>query len=431
MQLRTIAILVLLFESFSTALFADPIQAPAPIQAADPIQEALKPVTSELVARLKTRKQSAVSIGSFTGSGQLEASLGPGIRNTVAALLNEEEPGIVQDNAQYSVSGHFEAANVPASAGSSETKPSIRFSAQLKDNDGLLVDGAIIAKIIDSDTVFKLLYPRGKRPTAQPAPHLISPFSASEAQHSQDLWAAKLGNSNRLQTNSIGMTLALIPPGKFATDSIPHVLPNEKRPPKQEFVIAEPFRIAATEVTQKQWFEVMKTQPWADDPSVKQGDEFAAVHISWDDAVEFCRQLTNLERSKGDTETYRLPTEAEWEWACRAGTTGILNFDELKFPLSDFEWSNREEIQGVQIVAKKRPNAFGLYDTLSNAQEWCFDQPKTSVVNFSQISQPRTDFPRLARGGCWQFSPRKITIAEGRRNSRENDEIGFRPLKTR
>lgn len=101
----------------------------------------------------------------------------------------------------------------------------------------------------------------------------------------------------------------MIPPGRFAEDVT--------KP-----VVAHPFLLGKTEVTQGQWKALRRTEPWKGRPYTIEGSDVAATFVSWDDAVAFCRQLTARERRDGrigSEQKYRLPTQAEWEFACRAG----------------------------------------------------------------------------------------------------------------
>ena len=145
--------------------------------------------------------------------------------------------------------------------------------------------------------------------SAEPAP-VVSPFSSAEAKAHQQAWAKRLGLPVQV-TNSVGMKLSLVPPGQFVMGS----------PPKEEWhrddeilhrvTLTKAFYMAATEVTQGQWKALM-----GKNPSFFTGDALPVETVTWEQAAEFCRRL-----SKKEGKRYRLATEAEWEYACRAGTT--------------------------------------------------------------------------------------------------------------
>ena len=104
---------------------------------------------------------------------------------------------------------------------------------------------------------------------------------------------------------------------------------------------SEDFELGKTEVTQGQWQAVMGTEPWAGQDYVKIGKDLAATYVSWDDATAFCQKLTDLERKAGKLsagESYCLPTEAQWEYACRAETTTAYSFGDDEKQLEQYAW---------------------------------------------------------------------------------------------
>lgn len=135
--------------------------------------------------------------------------------------------------------------------------------------------------------------------------------------------------------------LVSIPAGSFVMGS----LQGEKGRLDDEAVctvtLARPFLLGKMEVTQGQWRKVMGTEPWKWQAFVQAGNDYAVTCVSWNDATAFCDKLTDLESKTGKLkagEAYRLPTEAEWEYACRAGTTTAFSFGEDESKLSDFAW---------------------------------------------------------------------------------------------
>jgi formylglycine-generating enzyme required for sulfatase activity len=157
-----------------------------------------------------------------------------------------------------------------------------------------------------------------------------------------------------------------------------------------------------TEVTQGQWKKVMGTEPWKGKVRVKEGDDFPAVCVSWDDAVEFCKKLSSMERK-----VYRLPTEPEWEYACRGGTKTAFHFGNDEAELSKYAWwggivgnGNARDEKYAHRVAQKLANPFGLYDMHGNVWElcsdWYADYPSTPLTD---PRGPSSGSFRVLRGG--------------------------------
>jgi formylglycine-generating enzyme required for sulfatase activity len=176
--------------------------------------------------------------------------------------------------------------------------------------------------------------------------------------------------------------------------------------------------LGAFEVTQAQYRQVMGTNP-----SHFQGDVVAERHpktnrvvkevdtssypveeVSWEDAVEFCRKLSQLPEEKKAGRVYRLPTEAEWEYACRAGSKTAYSFGASSQSLGDYAWFDGNSGSQTHPVGEKKPNAWGLYDMHGNVWEWCSDwygdYPKGAV---SDPTGPREGSARVFRGGGWDF----------------------------
>ena len=177
-------------------------------------------------------------------------------------------------------------------------------------------------------------------------------------------------------TNSIGMKLVLIPAGKFMMGSPDSEKDRETdEGPQHEVEITRPFYMGVYLVTQAEYERVMGKNPSffsAAGGGVKDMDttRFPVEMVSWNDAVEFCRKLSQLPEEKQAGRVYRLPTEAEWEYACRAGTT-------TRFYSGNMDAS----LEGMACFRSKmpvpvgqfKPNAFGLYDMHGNVSELCSD----------------------------------------------------------
>jgi formylglycine-generating enzyme len=206
-------------------------------------------------------------------------------------------------------------------------------------------------------------------------------------------------------TNTIGMTLNKIPAGTFTMGSSKGQRIPSGQVPQHPVTISKPFYMQTTEVTQGQWKEVMGTEPWKSKPSVKEGPNYAASHVSWDDAVAYCKTLSGKENK-----TYRLPTEAEWEYACRAGTQTKFSFGDDEKILGDYAWyrENAWDIDEkyAHQVRQKKPNAFGLYDMYGNVLEWCHDYYDEDYYKQSPAQDPpgpTSGSGRVLRGGSWDW----------------------------
>ncbi|MCP4273750.1 MAG: SUMF1/EgtB/PvdO family nonheme iron enzyme [Gammaproteobacteria bacterium] len=173
---------------------------------------------------------------------------------------------------------------------------------------------------------------------------------------------------------------------------------NEKPPHKVTFKNA--FYMQKTEVTQGQWRTVMDSNP----SSFKQGDNYPVENVSWDDVQEFIAKL-----NKESGENYRLPTEAEWEYAARAGTTTKWYCGDNEGCLDSIAWYNANSDEKTHPVGTKQPNNWGLYNMGGNVWEWCQDWYDDGYYKNSPADDPtgpEAGSNRVIRGGCWYFSAR-------------------------
>lgn len=202
-------------------------------------------------------------------------------------------------------------------------------------------------------------------------------------------------------TNSFGIKLRLIGSGTFMMGSLDSEADRDFDETQYRVTLTKSYYLGTTQVTQGQWKSVMGTTPWKGQRCVLEGSNHAASHVNWNDAVKFCRKL-----SAEEGKTYRLPTEAEWEYACRAGTTTAYSFGDDASQLSDYGWfvknANDMGEQYAHAVGLKRSNGFGLYDMHGNVWEWCsdwyHDYPTGSVTD------PQGGiggYDRVFRGGSW------------------------------
>jgi len=233
---------------------------------------------------------------------------------------------------------------------------------------------------------------------AQPAPAVV-PFPANEAKAVQKAWADFLNHPVRL-TNSMGMGFSLIPPGSFVMGSPAKEEGRGAEEVQHHVTLTRAFYMSQAEVTQKQWKTLM-----GDNPSFFTGDNLPVDTVTWDQAVAFCRKLSEQESLR-----YRLPTEAEWEFACRAGTltpfhTGPTIHTSQANYNGDFTYAGgrKGEFRETTTAADRfEPNAWGLHDMHGNVWEWCHDwHGPYAEGEVKDPAGPESGTYRVSRGGCW------------------------------
>jgi len=188
--------------------------------------------------------------------------------------------------------------------------------------------------------------------------------------------------------NSIGMEFQLIPAGTFTMG---------EGDGAHEVTLNQPFKMGIHEVTQSQYEQVMKNNP-----SKIKGAENPVDSVSWKDAVEFCRRMSELPAEKAAGNVYRLPTEAEWEYACRAGTTTQYSFGDDEADLLHYGWYPANSDRKTHPVGHRQPNPWGLYDMHGNVWEWCQDwhgeTPNHAVTSTAGSALASI---QISRGGSW------------------------------
>lgn len=300
---------------------------------------------------------------------------------------------------------------------------------------------------------------------------LFAPFNAPAARAAQAAWAKYRGTAVE-QKNPIGMTLVLIPPGEFSMGATPEENANVSKPadaakpkpddnnrpplkteesPPHRVSITRMFWMGSTEVTvgqfrrfvedtkyvteaeqfgfgdsalakaNKKTTDEMKSRNWRT-PGFDAKDESPVTQVTWNDCIEFCNWLSTFEKLKPcyrlDPKTgwillststgYRLPTEAEWEYACRAGTTAPFSFGSDPVMLTSYGWFNKSANRTARPVGTKTANSFGLFDMHGNVQEWCQDWFAPDFYANSGVQDPlgpANGTNRVCRGGSFVSGP--------------------------
>ena len=200
--------------------------------------------------------------------------------------------------------------------------------------------------------------------------------------------------------NSFKMKLVWCPPGMFTMGG-----PKEQKDRNNDEVpvqvtLTKGFWMGQHEVTEYEWQFVMETTPWKDNGH-SLGDDSPATYIRWGDATAFCEKLTRQERQLRHipaTWAYTLPTEAQWEYACRAGTTTRFSFGNDDTQLGDYAWFLENAEQSVHQVGLKKANPWGLHDMHGNVCEWTRDWYSPKACRRNKSGDYRTTFVRGAGG---------------------------------
>ena len=230
----------------------------------------------------------------------------------------------------------------------------------------------------------------------------------------------------------LDLEMAYIPPGTFAMGS-ENGAGSER--PQTRVTLTIGYWLGKTEVTQGQWEALMgatvvrqrdKANPgW---PLRGEGPDYPVYYVNWNEAMEYCQRLTERERSAGrlpEGFKYTLPTEAQWEYACRAGTT-----EDFAGSLDAMAWYGSNRGGQAHPAGQKQPNAWELYDMHGNVGEWCRDwyQDHLSGGSVADPFGPASGSARVVRGGSW-FSPardcRSASRSGGVPDGRQS-RLGFR-----
>lgn len=191
----------------------------------------------------------------------------------------------------------------------------------------------------------------------------------------------------------VNFTFVQIPGGSFRMGA--NNGDDDELPPHD--VVVEPFKMLTTEVTQLQWKAVMGQEY---NPSFYRGDDRPVDRVSWEDCQEFVMKLNQADPKKG----YDLPSEAQWEYACRAGSTTLYFIGDRESDLALVGWFKDNSKKTTQPVATKQPNKWGLFDMHGNVWEWCRDFYHDNYIGAPETERswqiPATD-QQVIRGGGW------------------------------
>jgi formylglycine-generating enzyme required for sulfatase activity len=229
--------------------------------------------------------------------------------------------------------------------------------------------------------------------------------------------------AEKTYSNSIGMEFILIPAGSFIMGADQNFEEaDDDETPQHQVKISQPFYLGKYEVTQAQWTAVM-----GNNPSRFKGRSNPVEQVSWDDAQRFIEQLNAREGHN----RYRLPTEAEWEYAARAGTTGAYSFGDDGH-LGRYGWHGEDWDSGsTHPAGQKQPNTWGLYDMHGNVWEWVRDWYSEEYYHRSPSTDPAGPWSgsyRVLRGGAWYCKARDCRSAYRGAFAPGNrfDYLGFR-----
>jgi formylglycine-generating enzyme required for sulfatase activity len=291
-------------------------------------------------------------------------------------------------------------------------------------------------------------------PRQEPPPLAVAPLAAAQAKQHQEAWAAYLGVPIE-STNRLGMKLVLIPPGRFlmgTADGEPGRKAAEG--PRHEVEITKPFLLGAHEVTVGQFQAFVKATDFVTEterlggavvwnsaqathkrdpemnwrnPGHQQTNNHPVVCVTWNDAQAFCQWLAAKERR-----ACTLPTEAQWEYACRAGTNTAYSFGDLEHPLDAHGWYAANSAEMSHAIGQKRANAWGLYDLHGNVWEWTSDYFQVEYYGISPKVDPTgaESGYRAMRGGSRVDV--HVDLRSGNRGwlnqEGSNNVVGFRVL---
>jgi eukaryotic-like serine/threonine-protein kinase len=436
---------------------------PAPVNAETVLRPALtrRTQTTKRQSSMKTLPRMAALVALlFVSLGLMEATSVTNLSSTVIRMLYGSGTLVIEiDDPSATVAINGEQVTIRG-AGVEELTLSPGKHTVEAVKDGKIFDTELVSITRGGRTVIRtsLNGQGGTEPAtgaspddatrAQGPPLAKAPFDAKQAKQHQKAWADYLGVPVEY-TNSIGMKFRLIPPGEFLMGSTPEEIEAAspvpgKRDEWSEFVASEgpqhrviltrPLYLGTTEVTQEQYQQIIGDNPslFSSEGKGKESEavadletrNFPVEHVSWYDAVAFCtklsqrEQLTVFDHQRGsrvrpmDATGYRLPTEAEWEFACRAGTGTQITGDKKSKTLLGTCWFAANADGRTHAVGELQANPLGLLDMQGNVWEWVQDSWDASFYgSFSEAPaidpcRPiQSESLQVIRGGYWRDRP--------------------------
>lgn len=319
-----------------------------------------------------------------------------------------------------------------------------RLAVQVTGIDGSVREGTLVSEDLEFELDvgpvvriyhghIELIYgregyvPPGLAITRSAAPSLAAPHSPGDSSAS-----GASGTAGSAAPNALSETMVWIPAGEFVMGS--HDSERDRdldEGPQTRVTISHGFWMGKFEVTQGDYESVL-----GNNPSQFRGDARRPVEkVNWYDALKYCARLTQIHESTGKLPAgyaYRLPTEAEWEYACRAGTTTRFSFgnDPIYLWVGDHAWFNGNSSSSPQPVGTKKPNPWGLFDMHGNVLEWCLDTWAGTLPGEAVVDRPisASGSLRVARGGSWLYEARQSRSANRDDYSPSNQcsDLGFR-----
>lgn len=244
------------------------------------------------------------------------------------------------------------------------------------------------------------------------------------------------GLPRRIVHDETGIEFILVQPGEFTMGSTSTVMVDPDEKPPHQVALTRPFYLAEKEVTVGQWRKfagedkqkqgkVLVQPSWA--ANTEWSDDYPAVNLTWNDAQAFCQAYGMA-----------LPTEAQWEYACRAGTKGHFCYGDDIFSLEEYAWYGNFDgnaDKGAHAVGLKKNNGWGFFDMHGNVWEWCADVYAADAygkmgTTVTDPTGPAEGLSRVVRGGSWFDAPRELRSANRHQlsTSFRDNKTGFRPV---